>query len=222
MLPGIASSATANNMWTFAFQDAATLYVADTTAVSYENVRIYTLAGGYWSQTGTILFEAGSPVYSIAGAAQADGSFALFGVTKTALYKYANGTVSRIASPPAGAVFRGVVAVPNNPVWIAPSHTMTPSHTPSPSNTGSVTASPSSSHTASISATATRTPPATKSPSRSGTPTTTRSSSKSPSVSGTAAATSSPAASPTASKTSSASGSASGSTRPAPFPRRGR
>ena len=171
MLPSFPGSL---SPWTFVFSSATSVWLAEDSAPTLYNTLQFTAAavGGAWSQAPTsVLFEAGTPIYSLTGRAEAGGEFALYAASPTTLYRYATvaGTLSTVASARPGTVFRGVALPPANAGWVHDTASPSRSTAPSLSRTRSPPATPTPS--GSLGATPSPTPAPTRSATVTGTPT---------------------------------------------------
>ena len=157
-------SGTGMSPWTFVFENATSLFMADDSAPSSYNVLHFTYTS-YWALYETVSFDTTQPIYSIGAVPtqiKNNVSFTLLATTPTALYARTNGgPVLLVATPAPGTYFRGVTGVPLNTAWanaaVTPSSSQTPSQTATPTSTQtqtqSPTVTPSSSTTASSSPT---------------------------------------------------------------------
>ena len=195
LLPGLSGN---DSPWGFVFQNATSLWVADTGDPATYNILHYVRSGGgQWTLDPVgVLLENGTEVYSIAGQAASGGDYFLYATTPTTLYSYNTRTraATVIATAPQNSVWRGVALVPANAAWIAASSsatptptstpTVTPTTTRTPAGTPSKTGSPGGtpSHTPTGSVTPSHTPTSSVTPSRTPTSSITPSSTPTPRV----------------------------------------
>ena len=158
-------SGTGMSPWTFVFENATSLYMAEDSAPASYNV-LHFVYSSYWSLYETVSFDTTQAIYSIGAVptqVQNNVSFTLLATTPTALYARTNGgPVILVATPAPGTYFRGVTGVPLNTAWanaaVTPSSSQTPSQTATPTSTPTQSPSPSVTPSTSTTASASQTP----------------------------------------------------------------
>ena len=146
VLTGTGSGST-SSPWSFVFENATSVYVADDSSIGTANVQQYIqrVAGGAWELINSLSIDTTASIYSIAGRVEAGDGFVLYAVTTSKLVRVRPlyGDVTLLATPGSSSRFRAVVLPPIQSGWLAASGTPTPSGTPSnsptPSNTPSKT-----------------------------------------------------------------------------------
>ena len=132
---------TTSSPWSFVFENATSVYVADDSAIATANVVRYTKAPspGTWSPSGTFSLNTTQAIYSLAGRNEAGVGFVLYATVPAALYRLvvATGVQMLVASAGPSSSFRGVALPPSVPFWLPAS----PSPTISFSNSNSPTVS---------------------------------------------------------------------------------